>query len=184
MEIVMTAIIYETHATSLDNESGVASGHYDVDLSPRGEQQARELGERHRQQPPDVVFCSDLRRAYRTAGIAFAGSGIPIIRDARLRELDYGDWTRRPSTEVDAERGRHIVEPFPNGESYMDAMARMKRFLTDLQQSHAGKRVVVIGHIATHYGLEYWINGRPLEELVRKGFVWQPGWNYSLMEPA
>lgn len=175
----MIVIIYETHATSLDNENGLASGHYDVDLSPRGEQQARELGDRHRQEPPDAVFCSDLKRASRTVEIAFGNRGIRIVTDNRLRELDYGDWTRRPSKEVDAERLRHVTEPFPNGESYTDAMARVGSFLVDLLQNHAGTRVVVIGHVATHYGLEYWINGRPLEELVRKGFVWQPGWRYD-----
>ncbi|MGH2398064.1 MAG: histidine phosphatase family protein, partial [bacterium] len=172
----MISITYETHSTSLDNESGLASGYYDIDLSPRGEEQARELGERHRDDLPDIVFCSDLRRAYRTAEIAFGGRGIPIIRDARLRELDYGDWTRRPANEIDAERGKHILEPFPRGESYADAVARMGSFLADLVENYSGKRVVVIGHIATHYGLEFWIKGRPLEELVRQGFVWQPGW--------
>ena len=48
----MVKIIFETHASSLDNEArqrgGVASGHYDVALSPAGEEQARELGRRHR----------------------------------------------------------------------------------------------------------------------------------------
>jgi 2,3-bisphosphoglycerate-dependent phosphoglycerate mutase len=176
----MITIIYETHSTSLDNEQGLASGYYDVGLSELGEKQARELGDRHRKDPPDAVYCSDLRRAVRTAEIAFAERGIPIIEDARLRELDYGDWTRRPSQEVDAERARHITEPFPNGESYADAMARMGSFLADLLQSNAGQRVVVIGHIATHYGLEHWINGRPLEDLIRGRFVWQPGWKYLL----
>lgn len=180
----MVAIIYETHATSLDNERGLASGHYDVDLSALGEQQARELGQRHREEPPDVVFCSDLRRAYRTAEIAFASRTIPIVKDARLRELDYGDWTRRPGKEVNAERANRVTEPFPNGESYMEVMDRMRSFLADLQQKYDGKRVLIIGHIATHFGLDYWINGRSLEQLVQERFVWQPGWRYSLNSPV
>lgn len=176
----MITIIYETHATSLDNEQGLASGFYNVDLSEIGERQAKELGERYRDDPPDVVFCSDLRRAYRTAEIAFGGRGIPIIRDSRLRELDYGDWTRRPSEEVRFERVKHVHEPFPNGESYMDAMLRMRRFLSDLRRDCDGKKVLLIGHAATHHALQYWIEGRPLEELVHENFTWQPGWKYSL----
>jgi 2,3-bisphosphoglycerate-dependent phosphoglycerate mutase len=39
------------------------------------------------------VFVSDLRRAEQTAEIAFAGSSIPILRDARLREVDHGQLT-------------------------------------------------------------------------------------------
>jgi broad specificity phosphatase PhoE len=38
-----------------------------------------------------VVFTSDLGRAVETADIAFGGTGIPVRRDARLRECDYGD---------------------------------------------------------------------------------------------
>ena len=30
-------LVFETHATSLDNEAGLASGHADVELSPLGE---------------------------------------------------------------------------------------------------------------------------------------------------
>lgn len=180
----MITIIYETHSTSLDNEQGLASGHYDVDLSVGGKQQARELGERYREQPPDAVLCSDLRRASCTAEIAFAGRGVPVAKDARLRELNYGDWTRRPSKEVQAERTRRIAEPFPNGESYEHAMARMRDFLVDLWRDYDGKTVLIIGHIATHYGLDYWIKRRPLEELVQERFVWQAGWKYWLKEPV
>jgi broad specificity phosphatase PhoE len=89
----MVTIIFETHATSADNEHGMASGHYDVGLSTRGREQARELGERHRNTRVDRVFCSDLERAIRTAEIAFSSRGLPITRDARLRDIDYGAWT-------------------------------------------------------------------------------------------
>jgi broad specificity phosphatase PhoE len=41
-------IVFETHSTRLDNELGVASGHADVDLSPRGEREAAALGARRR----------------------------------------------------------------------------------------------------------------------------------------
>ena len=35
--------VFETHATSLDNDAGLASGWFDVALSVTGEAQAREL---------------------------------------------------------------------------------------------------------------------------------------------
>lgn len=94
----MITIIFESHATSLDNERGLASGHVDVALSEAGEQQARELGERYSGERIDLVSCSDLQRAYRTAEIAFTDRRIPILRDRRLRECDYGDFTRRPGS--------------------------------------------------------------------------------------
>ncbi len=62
-------VVFETHATSLDNEAGLASGWFDVALSVTGEAQARELGARRRADDLAAVFCSDLIRAFRTAGI-------------------------------------------------------------------------------------------------------------------
>ena len=68
-------IIFETHATSLDNEAGLASGWFDVDLSPLGRQQARALGARYAGVPLGAIHTSDLRRAWRTAELAFAPHG-------------------------------------------------------------------------------------------------------------
>ena len=41
-------IVYETHATSEDNEAGIATGWLPGRLSTHGREQARELGERRR----------------------------------------------------------------------------------------------------------------------------------------
>ena len=39
---------------------------------------------------------------------------------------------------------------------------------------------MVIGHRATQYGLEHWINGIPLEKVISAPWQWQPGWEYQL----
>jgi broad specificity phosphatase PhoE len=94
-------LVFETHATSFDNEAGLASGWYDVDLSPAGEAQARALGERRRDEALAAIYSSDLRRAVRTAEIAFGDRGLPIVQDRRLRECDYGRLTRQPGAALD-----------------------------------------------------------------------------------
>jgi broad specificity phosphatase PhoE len=175
-----TILIFETHATSLDNEAGLASGWFDVDLSPLGEQQARELGERRREDPPAAVYCSDLLRAHRTARIAFDGSGVAIVSDPRLRECDYGALTRHPVAEVEALRATHIRTPFPDGESYEGVTRRVEAWLRRAARAHHGATLLVVGHRATFYALEHLLNGRPLEEVMAAPWVWQPGWLYSL----
>jgi hypothetical protein len=40
------------------------------------------------------------------------------MRDARLRECDYGRLTRGSIREIEAQRAAHITIPFPDGESY------------------------------------------------------------------
>lgn len=92
------SIIFETHSLTEDNESGVATGWLDGRLSTHGRRLAEELGVRRRHDGIVAVYTSDLGRAVETAEIAFAGSGIPIQRDGRLRECDYGQWNGIPLT--------------------------------------------------------------------------------------
>lgn len=175
----MITIIFEAHSTTTDNETHLASGHNDVQLSELGIRQSHELGERYAQDHFDAIFCSDLERSYKTAELAF-GSKFAIIKDPRLRECDYGDLTQKPKELVDKEKPTRISMPFPNGESYEDTASRMKSFLDDLFANYDGRRVMVIGHRATQYGLEHWIKGLPLAEVVVAPWKWQPGWTYEL----
>ena len=172
-------IVFETHSTSLDNEAGVASGRLDVDLSARGEREAAELRTRYRDGGVDIVYASDLRRSWRTAEIAFGGTGIEVVRDARLSECDYGELTGRPVGEIEAYRVRAARAPFPGGESYVQVTARVARWLEDVRGRDA-RRVVVIGHRGTHYALEHLLAGIPLEHAVQTPLRWQPGWRYDV----
>jgi broad specificity phosphatase PhoE len=172
-------LIFETHATSLDNEAGLASGWFDVALSVTGEEQARMLGVRRRNDRLGVVCCSDLSRSFRTAEIAFGDRSMPVIRDARLRECDYGELTRRPSLEIEPRRLRHLVDPFPNGESYQQVVGRVSDWLRDAHQHAETGTVLVIGHRATFFALEHLLGGMPLEEAIARPWKWQPGWRYT-----
>ena len=179
----MIELVFEAHGTTLDNEAHKASGWHDVELSPLGEQQSKEMGERYKGENFDIVFCSDLSRAYMSGTIAFSEAHKLdpklIYVDWRLRECDYGDMTQHPSEEVDQLKVKHITEPFPNGESYEQAGERIKSFLEDLIERFDNKRVMVIGHRATQFGIEHWINGKSYDELTTTPFKWQPGWNYK-----
>ena len=175
----MVTIIFEPHATTLDNEAVLASGHNDVALSETGKHQAKDMGGRYKDQRFDAVFCSDLQRAYNTAKLAF-GEKFPIIQDARLRECDYGDFTGKSKHMIDAEKPNRITTPFPSGESYEQVSRRMKNFLSDLFQKYDGKAVLIIGHQGTHYGLKQWARGLTLQQAIAEPLVWQPGWTYYL----
>jgi broad specificity phosphatase PhoE len=173
-------IIFEAHATTFDNEAKIASGWNDAELSPKGEAEAGDLGKRYVKDPPEVIFCADRQRGYRTAYLAFPDfPSERLFMDWRLRECDYGDLEHADNAVITAEKINRIQEPFPNGESYESAMARMQSFLDDLRKMPF-KRILVIGSRATHYGLEHWLNHKPLEELVVTPFKWQPGWHFEM----
>ena len=178
--VTHTEIVYETHSITEDNESGNATGWLPGRLSATGRELAGQLGERRRHDGVAAVFTSDLGRAVETATIAFAGSGIPVLHDWRLRECDYGRLNGHPGDEVHGDRRAFLDRPYPGGESWRQAVTRVGRFLDDLPLRWDGARVVVIGHVATRWGFDIALGGRTLDELVDEDFAWQEGWEYRL----
>jgi alpha-ribazole phosphatase/probable phosphoglycerate mutase len=168
--------------TSVDNEAGRASGHADVPLSALGRKLAQELGQHYATESLDAIFCSDLQRASATAEIAFSERALPLVPDARLREYDYGDLTQCPVAQVEEEFPQRITEPFPRGESLLMVVQRVGAFLRDVLREYDEKTIVVIGHRATRYGLEYWCGDTSLEEIVHTPWKWReiPIWRYEL----
>lgn len=105
---------------------------------------------------------------------------MPILADWRLREYDFGDLNGAPASQVHAQRLSYLDVPYPAGESWRQATERVRRFLDDLPVRWCGARVLVIGHLATRWGLECALNGASLSELVTAELSWQPGWEYKL----
>ena len=173
------ALVFETHALTSDNERGVATGWLGGMLSQRGRSLAAELGARRRHDGIDEVLCSDLARAVETAEIAFGHTSIPVRIDWRLREIDYGDLNGAPADLVARERVRRVDVPFPGGESYREATARMGALLGELVAGRRGRRVLLIGHTATRWALDHLLDGSPLDELVVAPFDWREGWEYA-----
>ncbi len=174
-----TQIVFETHSISEDNERGLASGWLPGRLSVRGRGLAAELGQR-RSGSVDAIFASDLGRAAETADVAFSGSGVPVLLDWRLRECDYGDLNGAPAGQVHGDRVAYLDTPYPGGESWRQAVDCVGRFLLDLPRRWDDRRVLVIGHVATRWGLECQLAGRTVESLVQEDFAWQAGWVYRL----
>lgn len=179
----MLTIFYSPHATSVDNEARRASGHADVPLSARGQEEAAALGQHYAANKLDAIYCSDLQRATVTAALAFGARGLPIIPDARLREFDYGDLTQHPRDEFTLEQ--YLTEPFPGGESVAQAVQRVGDCLRAILRDRDGQTVVVIGHVATYYGIAYWCGTASLAEIVAAPWEWRdvPIWRFELRTP-
>lgn len=175
----MISIIFEAHATSLDNEVGLASGWNDIALSDLGELQARELGERYKDETFDAIFCSDLQRSYMTAHLAF-GDRFPIIHEQLLRECNYGTLTQADKKVVNADKANRITTPFEKGESYGQCCARIRTFLDEIAINFADKHIMIIGHRVTQYGLEYCLNNVSVLDAVAAPCEYQSGWSYQM----
>jgi 2,3-bisphosphoglycerate-dependent phosphoglycerate mutase len=178
---VAVEVVYETHSISVDNETGHATGWLHGELSERGRALAAKLGERRRNDGLAAVYTSDLRRAVETAQIAFADGAMPIVKDRRLRECNYGAMNGRPREEVQA---CGIDDRYPEGETWREAVDRVKGFLDELVRTHDGKRVLVIGHMSAWYALESTTKNLPLEDVLGTRMAWQEGWEYAVQSPS
>lgn len=176
-------ITYFVHGTSTDNERHISSGWKDAELSEVGIQQSKDLKDQVDINQLDVVFCSDLKRAEKSANLTFRGI-VPIKKDRRLRECNYGDYNGKPSEIVELMQEKNIEKPFPNGESYEDVKKRISEFLEDAKKEYNGKHIAIVAHKAPQLAIEVLLNGKTWEEAFatdwRKVGNWQPGWEYEL----
>jgi 2,3-bisphosphoglycerate-dependent phosphoglycerate mutase len=110
----MPTLVLLRHGQSQWNLEDRFTGWVDVDLSPRGEVEARQGGEliAAASLELDRVFASVLTRAIRTADIALAAAGqlwIPMEKHWRLNERHYGGLTGLNKAETAASHGAEQV---------------------------------------------------------------------------
>jgi 2,3-bisphosphoglycerate-dependent phosphoglycerate mutase len=94
------------HGQSTWNAENLFTGWVDVDLTEKGEAEAREGGRLLAEEPGldlRLLHTSVLTRAIRTADLALAAAGrswLPVRRDWRLNERHYGDLQGKNKVEI------------------------------------------------------------------------------------
>lgn len=176
----MINLIFEATSQSFDDENGIVAGWNDVRLTPLGMDQSKQLGARYAGQLPDAIFYSDIKRSEQTVSVAFDTDSHIFHSDWRLRDCDFGDAAGIMQAEFDAMKAQHLKDPFPNGESYEQAMRRHFSFLNDIKAFWPNKTVLVVGHPSTLYSFEFLINQKPFEQSLQEPWNWQPGWKFQL----
>lgn len=179
----MVKITYFVHGTTTDNEKNISSGWADVELSELGIKQSIDLKEQTKDKSFDVVFCSDLQRAVKSAELTWQNV-YEIITDKRLRECNYGDYNAKPSEIVEPMQKKMITDRFPEGESYEDVKVRLSDFLQFLKENYDGKNIAIVAHKAPQLALDVLLKGKTWEQAFaedwRKTHSWQAGWEYEL----
>lgn len=85
-------IILLRHGRTEWNDATRFQGHQDVPLDEVGREQARAAASALAVERPDLLVCSDLARAAETAGEMSAATGLPVVSDSALREVNGGAW--------------------------------------------------------------------------------------------
>ena len=165
----MSTVILIRHGESQWNLENRFTGWVDVPLSPKGEQEAKNAGEKLKDYKFDCAFTSKLKRANNTLNIILSAIGqtqIPIEYDTALNERHYGALQGLNKEETAQKYGKEQVhiwrrsydvpppkektELNPDGvsESLKDTAARTLPYWDAkiFPQILAGKNVIVVAH--------------------------------------
>ena len=186
---VMTTVILIRHGQSVANLEHVFAGHFDVDLSELGHEQAkRTAGEVAKNFKIDKIYSSDLLRAYNTAVPLSKLTGIEIIPDKGLREIFAGEWEGRLFDEL----AEVYVDDFSvwrndignsrctKGESTRELGARIFSKVKEIAQANDGKTVAVATHAAAIRSLMATCSGEDFS--IMKDIPFVTNASYSVLE--
>jgi 2,3-bisphosphoglycerate-dependent phosphoglycerate mutase len=155
----MALLIIFRHGQSTWNLENKFTGWVDVELTPRGIEEARSAGSKLKGYHFDYAYASDLKRAQETLKLALETAGHPPIKpvyDKALNERMYGDLQGLNKEETVKKFGEAQVKlwrrsydvPPPNGESLKDTAARVIPYFEKeiIPKLKAGKNVVIAAH--------------------------------------
>ena len=150
----MLQVYLVRHGETVWNAARRIQGQSDSALTEKGEQQARQVGERAKSLGITHIISSDLGRTRRTAELIADACGCSVTLDPRLRELNMGVLEQRPiDTLSEEEEGwrRTLVNGtengrIPEGESMTELAERMHQALNACLKLPAGSRPLLVSH--------------------------------------
>jgi len=154
----MTEILLIRHGETDWNRVRRLQGHLDVDLNDVGRSQAQALSQALRQEKPDVIYASDLHRAFYTAQAVANLHNMPVHKTNALRERCYGAFEGLMYDEIserypEAYKEWRSHDPharFPEGERVGETMqefyTRAVQAVTTLAEQHKGQKLLLVTH--------------------------------------
>ena len=155
----MKHVVLIRHGESQWNLENRFTGWVDVPLSPKGEQEAREAGEKLRAFRFDHAFTSVLTRAIRTLEIVLdviGQSGLPVEQHQALNERMYGELQGLNKAETAKQYGEAQVKLWrrsydvrpPGGESLQDTAERVLPYYREhiWPRLAKGETLLVVAH--------------------------------------
>jgi len=166
------------HGQTDFNLNNLMQGWIDIELNENGINQAIELAEKLKHIKFDIIYCSDLKRALKTAQIIKERNyyNVEIIIDNRLREQNMGIWEGMNFNEVLNENKEFFIKikqnPFlfnpPKGETFLELYSRIKAFIDDLENSDF-ENILIVGHQIVNSVIYFIINN----------LDWKLFWDYK-----
>ena len=176
----MTRLIVTRHGQSIANAQRRFAGHSDFDLSEIGHRQAQLVADYIcENEKPDVIYSSDLSRAYNTALPTAKRLGMEIIATEELREIFAGEWEGRTTDDLATEFPQDFgiwKNDYSNcrctgGESTAEVYHRAVRILAKIAEKNDGKTVMVSTHATLVRALSAYARGLGADRVAEIPFT-------------
>ena len=157
--------MFVRHGQTDANRDGVLLGRLDPPLNDAGREQAAVVAARVALLQPARVVTSPLVRAVETAEIVAVACGLDVTVDARLIEVDYGEYDGLPLAELPSDlvwkwRNDADFAP-PGGESLASVGKRMGEYTSEVLDSLAEGPMVAVSHVSPIKAAVLWALGLP-----------------------
>ncbi len=161
--------IYLIRHTTPAIATGVCYGQTDVNVSSDFEQDFAALLPLVASQKINKIYSSPLQRSYKLAEKLSTALNLPLLKDERLKELNYGLWEMERwenihPTELNIWMSNFVNLRTPSGESYIQMHKRVSGFLNsnDLRDS------LIISHSGVMRSILSSLTKTPLNDAYKK----------------
>lgn len=152
--LAATRLLLMRHGETAWNQDARIQGHTDIELNATGHWQAGRLAAAVAEDPPDLLYCSDLKRARSTAEPLAARLRLALQPDPALRERCFGTFEGQRFVDIEARdpesarrwRQRDLDFQPIGGESLREFHARAVAAIEALCHRHAGRHIAVVSH--------------------------------------
>jgi broad specificity phosphatase PhoE len=154
-------IIFVRHGQTEVNREGRLQGRLDAPLTELGREQARLVAAGLASSGAVAVLTSPLLRAAETAHEIASMLGVDVEADARLIEVDYGEWDGRKFSEVAPEEWGQWRDDVafvpPGGESLLTVATRVGDFCS--ARLIAESTIIAVSHVSPIKAAVVWALG-------------------------
>ncbi len=142
------------HGQTQANVDGLYNGISETPLTELGLTQAQAVGSMLGQVAFEKVLCSELGRAQHTTQLILQQRQIPVVTEARLNEMNFGDWEMRHHRDLqrlDAENYAAWCNDWQNvipknGEGFQIFSQRVSEFARALSSQTEAENILIVSH--------------------------------------
>nr|WP_290441094.1 histidine phosphatase family protein [Clostridium algidicarnis] len=167
------------HGETKWNIEGRMQGFKNSDLTQRGINDARSLGESLKDIDFDCIYSSPLGRALDTAKYIRQDDNIKIILDDSLKELNLGLWEGMTHEEIKEKyplqynNFREHPESFESqgGESFLELIKRVEKGLNNIIKDENHENILIVTHTCVIKAISIIVKGNDVKDFWNLPFI-------------